>query len=233
MQSLKGKIALITGASRGIGAAAAKSLAKAGAHVILIARSSAGLEKLDDEITALQGTATLVPCDLTEPKVAERLAHYIAERFGRIDILVGNAGTLGSLTPLAHVDEKLWDETFALNTKVNQRLIACFDPLLRTSTAGRAIFLTTTVDEPPTPYWGLYAASKAALNVLVQTYAMEVKNTPLRVNLLDPGPVRTTMLQKAMPGKEPDGTKDPESLGDLFVKLSSEQLTETGHLFTA
>ena len=230
---LQGKIALITGASKGIGAAAAKSLASEGAHVILVARSIPRLEEIDDEISVFNGSTTLVPCDLTDPQVAEQMSKYVAERFGRVDILVGNAGTLGSLTPIAHVDEKLWDDTFDLNTKVNQRLIACFDPLLRASSAGRAIFLTTSTDHSYTPYWGVYSASKAALNVLVKTYAAEMKNTPVRINLLDPGPVRTDMLAKAMPGKEPVGTKDPSALHDLFIKLSHESLTETGEIFKA
>ena len=187
---LAGCIALITGASRGIGAAVAKRFAAEGAHVILIARTVGGLEETDDAIKAKGGSATLVPLDLAAANGIEELGQAVANRFKRLDILVGNAGVLGTLGPAAHMDVPVWERTIAVNLNANWRLIRSFDPLLRESDAPRAIFVTSGVTGAVFPYWSAYAASKAALETLVKTYAAEVAKTKIRVNLLDPGVLR-------------------------------------------
>jgi NAD(P)-dependent dehydrogenase (short-subunit alcohol dehydrogenase family) len=220
MTTLAGKIALITGASRGIGAAVAERFAREGAHVILVARTVGGLEATDDAIQAAGGKATLVPMDLGEPGGIEQLSALIAERFGKLDILVGNAGMLGDLTPLTHADSKMWDRVIALNLTANWRLIRSMDPLLRASEQGRAMFVTSGVASGVFPYWGPYAVSKAALEMLVKTYAAETATTALKVNLIDPGVVRTKMRASAMPGEDPMGVPPPESVTDIFVELA-------------
>ena len=227
---LEGRIALVTGASRGIGAAVAKRYAAEGAHVIAIARSSGGLEKLDDEIKALGGSATLVPLDLMEYDQIDQLGGIIAERFGKLDILVGNAGLLGTLGPVAHAKPKDWDKVMAVNVTANYRLIRSFDPLLRESDAGRALFVTSgvTLREPPKAYWGPYAVSKAALETLVNTYAAEMEKTSVRVNLVDPGIVRTAMRKEAMPGEDASKLPAPESITDLFVELAEVKVSAHG-----
>src|SRR5215813_14144256 len=182
---LDDRIALVTGASRGIGAATALKLAQAGAHVVAVARTVGGLEELDDAIRAAGGSATLVPGDLKDFAAIDRLAGALAERYGRLDVLVGNAGMLGPLSPLGHVQPKAWDEVFAINVTANWRLIRAMDPLLRLSAAGRAVFITSGVASTARAYWGPYAISKAALEVLARTYAAETESTPVRVNLLN------------------------------------------------
>lgn len=233
MKVLEGRIALITGASRGIGQAVAKRFVAEGAHVILAARSRKGLEETDDVIRTNGGTATLVPIDLTQPAVIEPLAQQIAQRFGKLDILVGNAGALGDLTPIAHLSPNVWDEVFAVNLTANYHLIRCFDALLKQSDAPRAMFVTSGITRGIFPYWGAYAASKAALENLVATYAAENKKTSLRVNIIDPGIVRTRMRAQAMPGEDPMTLPPPETITDLFVRLADPKLTSTGQRFYA
>ena len=220
---LKGKIALITGASRGIGAAAAKRLAAEGAHVVLAARTVGGLEEVDDAIKAIGGSATLVPIDLRQMEMVDALGAQVYERFGRLDILIGNAAILGSLSPLAHASPSEVEDVFTVNTIANYRLLRACDPLLRRAPAGRVIMVTSGAAAAPIAYWGPYAASKAALEHLTLTYAAEVKQTHIRVNLLDPGAVRTRMRAKAFPGEDPGSLPAPEQVSDWFVTLSGNE----------
>lgn len=228
MARLADRIALITGASRGIGRAVALRFAREGAHPILVARTQGALEELDDELQAMGVKATLVPGDLTDVALIERMGAAVHERFGRLDVLVGNAATLGVLSPTGHVDPAVWDAVMALNVTANWRLIRSFDPLLRASTAGRAIFVTSGAARVPVPYWGPLAASKAALEMLARTYAAEVARTPLRVNLIDPGIVRTAMRAQAFPGENPDDLPPPESVTDVFVELAEADNARNG-----
>ncbi|MFQ5533855.1 MAG: SDR family NAD(P)-dependent oxidoreductase [Sphingomonadales bacterium] len=227
---LDGRIALVTGASRGLGAAVAKCFAAEGAHVILTARTVGGLEEMDDVIKAAGGTATLVPLDLTDGEGIDRLGGAIAERWGRLDILVGNAGVLGALGPISHLDPKVWNEVMDTNVSANWRLIRAFDPLLRASDAGRAIFVSSSVAAKVKPYWGAYAASKAALEMLVRTYASEVTKTPVRVNLFDPGPTRTAMRARAMPGEDPATLPSADQVASTFVDLAAPECGKTGEI---
>lgn len=220
---LKGKIALVTGASRGIGAAAAKRLAAEGAHVVLAARTVGGLEEVDDAVRELGGTATLVPVDLRQMEMVDAIGAQIYERFGRLDILVGNAAILGSLSPLAHASPSEVEDVFTVNTLANYRLLRACDPLLRRSDAGRVIMVTSGAAVAPLAYWGPYAASKAALEHLTLTYAAEMKSTKVRVNLLDPGAVRTRMRAKAFPGEDPMSLPTPEQVSDWFVTLGGAE----------
>ncbi len=202
---LTGKLALVTGASRGIGRAIAVELAKAGAHIIAVARTQGSLEQLDDELQALTGRPiTGVPLDLKDYDGIDRLGLAIYERWGTLDILVGNAGILGTLSPLQHIKPKTWDDVIATNLTANFRLIRAMDPLLRQAEAARAVFVTSSAAVRHTPYWGAYATSKAGLEILVNTYANEVADTPMRVCLLNPGAVRTHMRGQAMPGEDKD-----------------------------
>ena len=219
---LKGHIALITGASRGIGAAAAKRLAAEGAHVILAARTVGGLEEVDDAIRAAGGEATLVPLDLRQADMIDQLGGRIYERFGRLDILIGNAAMLGSLSPLAHASPAEFENLFAVNVTANYRLIRACDPLLRVSEHGRVVMVTSGAASAPLAYWGPYAASKTALEHLTLTYAAEVKSTNIRVNLLDPGAIRTNMRAQAFPAEDPGTLPTPESISEWFVKLSAK-----------
>lgn len=230
---LDGRIALITGASRGIGAAVAKRFAAEGAHLILTARTVGGLEEVDDEIQSLGGQATLVPADLLQSDQIDQIGGAIHQRFGRLDILVGNAATLGILSPMAHVDPAVWEETLTLNATVNYRLIRSFDPLLRQSAAGRAIFVTAGMAQGAHPYWGPYAAGKAALEAIVRTYAGEIAKTNVRANLIDPGPVRTALRAQAYPGEDPKALAAPENVTDPFVTLGEAGFSENGALFQA
>jgi len=228
---LAGRIALVTGASRGIGFAIAKALAAEGAHVIALARTVGGLEELDDGIRSAGGAATLVPADLKDYPALDRLGAALFERFRRLDILIGNAAILGRLTPLAHVEPKLWDDVMAVNVTANWRLIRSLDLLLRQADNGRALFMTTGAARSFTAYWGPYAVSKAALEALVKTYAAETVTTALRVNLVNPGIVRTRMRAEAMPGEDPSTLPPPEVIGEALLALLDPAMTTTGAIF--
>jgi NAD(P)-dependent dehydrogenase (short-subunit alcohol dehydrogenase family) len=219
---------LITGASRGIGAAVAKAYAAEGAHVILVARTVGGLEEVDDAIQAAGGSATLVPLDLTDGTAIDGLAAPLLERWKKLDILVGNAAMLGRLTPTGQFPPDLWDQVMALNVTANWRLIRALDPLLRASDAGRAIFVTSGITQSPHPYWSAYAASKAALEAVALTYAAEVAKTNLRVNLINPGPTRTAMRALAFPGEKPELLPPPEHVVETFVQLASPDFQGNG-----
>ena len=230
-QTLNEKIILVTGASRGIGRAAAKALADAGAHVIALARTVGGLEELDDEIQkAGGGSATLVPLDLRDYPALDRLGASIFERWGRLDGLFGNAGQLGQLSPLGHLEPKIFQEALDVNVTANFRLIRSLDPLLRRSDAGRVLFVTSGAARKHTPFWGSYAVSKAALESLALTYAAECEGTAVKVNLLNPGPLRTKMRQKAMPGEDPQSLQPPEVLAPLIVELLSPACARHGEI---
>jgi NAD(P)-dependent dehydrogenase (short-subunit alcohol dehydrogenase family) len=228
---LADRIALVTGASRGIGHALALMLAEAGAHVVALARTVGGLEELDDAIRAAGGTATLVPLDLTDYAGIDRLGAALAERYGRLDVLVGNAGILGPISPLGHVEPKAWDEVFAVNVTANWRLIRSMDPLLQRAEAGRAVFLTSGAASSFRAYRGPYAISKAALEGLVRTYAAETASTPVRVNLFNPGPTRTRMRAQFMPGEDPAPLPKPEQVAEKILTLCLPDFTETGRLY--
>jgi len=229
---LEGRIAVVTGASRGIGRAAALALAQAGAHIVALARTQGALEELDDAIRAGGGVAaTLVPLDLRDLDALDRLGAAIHERWGKLDILLGNAGILGELAPLTHIDPPVWDAVMAINVTANWRLIRSLDPLLRASNAGRALFITSGAAHKCTAYWGPYAASKAALEALVRTYAAETASTPVRVMLVNPGPLRTDMRRAAIPGEDPMTLKVPEDLAPHLVRLAAPSWTETGKLY--
>ena len=230
MNALSGRVALVTGASRGIGRAAAKALAAEGAHVILVARTVGGLEETDDEIRKAGGAATLVPFDLRDSPAIDRLGATIYERWGRLDALLGNAGVLGTLTPLAHLNPKAFAECMDVNVTANWRLIRSMDPLLRTSDAGRALFITSGAAHKLRAYWGCYSVSKAALEALVLTYAAECNGTAVRANLLNPGPLRTRMRQKAMPGEDPETLRPPEAVSPLILELLSPACSRNGEL---
>ncbi|RVU15985.1 SDR family NAD(P)-dependent oxidoreductase [Methylobacterium oryzihabitans] len=230
-QTLAGRIAVVTGASRGIGRAAALALAAAGAHVVALARTQGALEELDDEIRGAGGSATLVPLDLRDFDAIDRLGAALHERWGRLDVLVGNAGVLGALMPLAHVDPKTWASALDVNVTANWRLIRSLDPLLRRSDAGRAIFVTSGAASACKAYWGPYAVTKAALEALVRTYAAETATTPVRAMLVSPGPLRTKMRQAAMPGEDPETLRTPEDLAPHFVRLASPDWSESGLIY--
>jgi NAD(P)-dependent dehydrogenase (short-subunit alcohol dehydrogenase family) len=225
---LTGQIALVTGASRGIGAATAEALAAAGAHVVLTARTAAELELAEERIHQAGGTATIAPLDLTETDSIARLATAVAERWGRLDILLLNAATLGSLTPVAQIDGQEFSRLLTLNLLANQALIAAFDPLLRKSEAGRLVAITSSVGRRPRAYWGAYGASKAALETLALAYAEEVRNlAPVRVAIVDPGSTATAMRARAYPGEDPATLKPPSAVAEAIVALL-ERGFETG-----
>lgn len=230
---LAGRVALVTGASRGIGAAAARRLAAEGAHCILVARTQGGLEEVDDSIRAAGGQATLCPLDLTEMDAIDQMAVAVAQRWGRLDVLVGNAGILGVLTPTPQIEPKVWDHVMAVNATANWRLIRAFDPLLRASPSGRAIFVSSGAAKGGFAYWAAYAASKAALEALVTCYAAEMAKTGVRVNIIDPGIVRTRMRAEAFPGEDPMRLRPPEALGDLFVELAAADCRRNGEIVRA
>jgi NAD(P)-dependent dehydrogenase (short-subunit alcohol dehydrogenase family) len=231
---LKDRIALITGASRGIGRAIAKRFAELGAEVICVARTQGALEELDDEITANGGKAVLVPEDLTKPDSIEKIAQAIAQRYGKLDVLVGNAGILGGeLTPVGHGGTQMLDKIFALNVTANWRLINAFDPLLRRSDAGRAIFVTDPIAHTSTPFWGGYASSKAALETLALTWAAEIGTiTKIKVNLVAPCPVATRLRGQAFPGEDPNGLRKPEQIAEFFVPLAKSDCQVHGEIIT-
>ncbi|MCY4592667.1 MAG: SDR family NAD(P)-dependent oxidoreductase [Alphaproteobacteria bacterium] len=233
MTDLDGRIALVTGASRGIGATLARAFAAAGAHVILTARTVGGLEEVDDDIRAAGGTASLVEMDLRDGPAIDRLGARIHERWSRLDILVANAGILGTLTPLPHQDPAEWDEVVAVNLTANLRLIRSLDPLLRMSDAPRAIFVSSGAARICRPYWGAYAVTKAALDAMVRVYAAENERSALRINIVNPGATRTGMRAAAFPGEDPMSLKTPEALVPLFLELASTASTRHGELIDA
>jgi NAD(P)-dependent dehydrogenase (short-subunit alcohol dehydrogenase family) len=230
---LAGRLALITGASRGLGAAVAKRFAAEGAQLVLVARTVGGLEETDDAVRAAGGSATLVPLDLTDFDAIDRLGQSLHERFGRLDILVGNAGGLGTLSPVGHIRVRDWTEVINLNLTANWRLIRSLDPLLRASEAGRAIFVTDALARRPKAFWSAYAASKAGLEALVRVYADETERTKMRVNLVDPGRLRTRLRARAFPGEKPESVPGPESVADAFVTLAEVGCARHGELVEA
>ena len=218
----------MTGASRGIGAAVARRFAAEGARLILVARTTGGLEEVDDAVQRASGEpATLVPMDLRDGEQIDRLGGALAERFGRLDILVANAGTLGQLSPVGHYAPDDWEQTLGLNLGANWRLIRSLDPLLRASPAGRAIFVTAAAEAAPA-FWGPYAASKAGLEALVRCYAAETRRSALRVNLLDPGPVATELRRRAYPGEDPGKLPAPDTVTEPFIALAEASCEEHG-----
>jgi NAD(P)-dependent dehydrogenase (short-subunit alcohol dehydrogenase family) len=228
---LLGRLALVTGASRGIGAATAKGLGAAGAHVVLTARTEGGLAEVEDAIHATGGTATIAPLDLTDGEAVDRLAQAIGGRWNQLDILVLNAAMLGDLSPLPHMPPKQFERIMALNVTAQWRLLRAADPLLRASPWGRVIGVTSSVARNPRAYWGPYAASKAALETLIATYGEEVKNlSPIRTAILNPGATRTAMRASAFPGENPDTVKPPEDIAEMVVQLLIEDF-ETGARF--
>jgi NAD(P)-dependent dehydrogenase (short-subunit alcohol dehydrogenase family) len=229
---LADRIALVTGASRGIGHATALALAKAGAHIVAVARTVGGLEELDDAIKALGGSATLVPLDLKDYAGIDRLGTALQGRFGRLDVLVGNAGILGPLSPLGHVEPKAWDEVMAVNVTANWRLLCAMDPLLKFSDAGRVVFVSSGVAALGLAYWGPYSASKAALESLARTYAAETATTNVRVNVFTPGPVRTRQRAQAMPGEDPATLVTPDKVAEKIVELCLPSMLESGKLYS-
>jgi NAD(P)-dependent dehydrogenase (short-subunit alcohol dehydrogenase family) len=229
-KALEGRIALITGASRGIGRAVALRFAQEGAHVILVAKTIAALEEVDDEIQAAGGSATLVPMNLREFDKIDQMGQALYDRFGKIDILVGNAGVLGDITPMSHVKIKTWNEVMDINVTANWRLIRSMEPLLRQSDHGRAIFLSSGTTKAARAYWAAYAVSKAALENMVQTWAQELEKTNVKANLIDPGATRTRMRAQAYPGEDPMTLKEPEALADLFVELALPECTRQGEI---
>lgn len=231
MTDLTGRVAVVTGASRGIGRAAALALSRAGAHIVALARTQGALEDLDDAIRDGGGQATLVPVDLRDFDALDRLGAALHERWGRLDILLGNAGLLGGLSPLGHFDPTTWADVMAVNVTANWRLIRSLDPLLRASDAGRAIFVSSGAATNCRAYWGPYSVSKAALDALVRTYAAETVTTSVRAMLVNPGPLRTRMRAAAMPGEDPGTLRTPEDLAPEIVRLASPDWSETGRLY--
>jgi NAD(P)-dependent dehydrogenase (short-subunit alcohol dehydrogenase family) len=229
------RVALVTGASRGIGRAAALALAAQGAHVIAVARTQGALEALDDEIRARHAgaSATLVPLDLADHDALDRLGASIYERWGRLDVLVGNAALLGPLSPLSHISPKIFEQVFAVNVTANWRLIRSLDPLLRAAPAARVAFLTTGAASraEARAYWGLYAASKAALDLLARTYAAETVTTPVKVMLVNPGKMRTRMRAAALPGEDPTTLPTPEEFVPKLMRVLAPEWSETGKLY--
>ena len=230
---LKNRLAIITGASRGIGAATAKLFAAEGAHVILVARTIGGLEEVDDEISATGGMSTLVPMDLTDYDKIDEMGRTIFERFGKLDILISNAGLLGTLGPLNHINPQVWDQTIAVNVTANWRLIRSLAPLLKLSNAGRAVFLTSAAAKYHRAFWGLYATSKVALEMMVGTYAQEILNTKVKVNLFNPGRTRTKMRAEAYPGEDPGKIKTPEFVAKQLIDLALPTCMTNGKIITA
>ncbi len=226
-----GRIVLVTGASRGIGRAVAAGFAREGAHVILLARTVGGLEELDDEIRAFGGTATLVTLDLRQGDKVDQLGPSIYQRWGKLDVLVGNAGVLGPLSPLPHITSDAFIEVIDTNLTANWRLMRSLEPLLRRSDAGRAIFVSSGAATSNSAYWAPYSAAKAGMEALARTWAAELASTPVRVNIINPGPIRTGMRAKAFPGEDPNTLKTPEDIVPLFLQLADPSLSETGKAY--
>jgi NAD(P)-dependent dehydrogenase (short-subunit alcohol dehydrogenase family) len=231
MPDLSGKVVLVTGASRGLGYQAALEAGRRGAHVVALARTVGGLEELDDEIRAAGAEATLVPLDVRDADGLDRLGAAIFERWGRLDGLIGNAGVLGTVTPLAHLDVKDFDQAFAVNVTANYRLIRAMDALLRQSAAGRAVFVSASVADAARPYWGLYAASKAALDTLVKSYATELSLSPATANLFRPGAMRTALRARAMPGEDPATLPHPSAVAPKLVDMLAPGFTATRSVY--
>lgn len=228
---LAGRLALVTGASRGLGRAVALALARQGAHIVATARTVGALEELDDDIRALGGTTTLLPLDLRKGDKIDQLGPTLFQRWGKLDILVGNAGQLGPLSPLPHITVDAWSTVLDVNLTANWRLIRTLDPLLQRSSAGRAIFVTSGASSGHHAYWGPYAVSKAGLEALVRTYAAELESSSVRANLINPGAVRTQMRAKAFPGENPETLPTPSEIAPLFVELALPDCTANGEVF--
>ena len=228
---LQGRVALVAGASRGIGRAAAIAYAEAGAHVVAMARTTGALEELDDAIRAVGGSATLVPADLADAGAIERLGPALLQRWGKLDIFLANAGILGPLSPLTHASPKEWAKVFDINVTANWRLLKSIEPALQASDAGRVIMLSSGAAHKCMAYWGPYSISKAALEAMARSYANETLRTPLRVMLVNPGPLRTRMRAEAMPGEDPQTLRTPEELAPHLVALASPDWSETGKIF--
>ncbi|MGV8855081.1 MAG: SDR family NAD(P)-dependent oxidoreductase [Devosia sp.] len=232
-QDLAGKVILVTGASRGIGYAAAREAARRGAHVVAVARTVGGLEELDDEIQDLGSSATLVPLDLRDGDAIDRLGAAIFERWGALDGLIANAGQLGVLSPLPHVKPEDFDKVIAVNVTANYRLIRSADLLLRQAEAGRAVFVSSSSAKSARPFWGLYAASKAAVDAMVKSYAAELEQSKVKVNVFYPGAVRTAMRAKAMPGEDPETLPKPADIAPKLVDMVSPTFKLSGKLYDA
>jgi NAD(P)-dependent dehydrogenase (short-subunit alcohol dehydrogenase family) len=224
-------IALVTGASRGIGRMTALALAREGAHVVAVARTVGALEELDDAARAAGGSATLVPLDMRDYPGIYRLAGALNERYQRLDIMIGNAAVVGQRSPLDHIEPQDWDEVFAINVTANWHLIRAMDPLLKRAKAGRAVLITSGAATHARAYSGAYSVSKTALNVLGQIYAAETASTPVRVNLFNPGPTRTRMRAAVMPGEDPMSLPTPEEVAEKILELCRPSLAETGKLY--
>lgn len=229
-KTLDGRLALVTGASRGIGRAVAIALAKEGAHVVIAGRTKGALEELDDEIAGIGGKATLLELDLRAGAKLDQLGPTLFQRWGKLDILIGNAGILGPLSPLPHVTEDAWKSVIDINLTANWRLIRTLDPLLQRSDAGRAIFVSSGAASGKYAYWGPYAVSKAGLETLVKTYAQEIQNTNVRANLINPGATRTAMRAKAFPGEDTSTLPTPEDIAPLFVELAQPAFSGNGQI---
>ena len=228
---LKGRIALVTGASRGIGYYTALELARAGAHVIACARTVGGLEELDDAIKAIGGSATLVPFDLADMNAIDALGASINERWGKLDILVANAGMLGVISPIGHIEAKVFEKVMTINVTATWRLIRSLEPLLVKSDQGRALILSSAAAHKCRPFWGVYSASKAAVEALARTWAGETQRLPLRIVSVDPGATRTAMRAQAVPGEDPSTVPHPSEVAARLLPLCGPALTETGKLF--
>lgn len=227
---LKDRVALITGASRGIGRAVALAFAREGAHVIAVARNRGALEELDDDVQEAGGAITLLRLDITNGDKVDALGPTILERFGRLDIFIGNAGILGPLSPITHVSERDWNQVLDINLSANWRLLRTLDPLLRMSDAGRVVLVTSGAAQNCRAYWGPYSVSKAAIEALGKTYAAEVESTNVRLNMLSPGAVATAMRAKAMPGEDPETLPRPQDLAETFIELSLPECTRNGEV---
>lgn len=229
--SLHNKIALVTGASRGIGFHLSLELARLGAHVVAVARSVEGLESLDDAIKTTAGSCTLVPLDLQDMAAIDRLGAHIHERWGQLDILIANAGVLGVISPISHIEAQTFAEVMTVNVTSQWRLIRAVASLLQKSPHGRALIMSSSVAHTARPFWSAYAASKAAVEVLARCWAEETKQTPLRINIVNPGATRTEMRAKAMPGEDPMDLPSPEEVARAIVPLVAPDLEETGQLY--
>lgn len=233
VQDLAGKVVLITGASRGIGYFSAIEAARRGAHVIAVARTVGALEELDDDIQELGSATTLVPMDLRDGDAIDRLGAAIFERWGQLDALVGNAALLGTLSPVPHLAPDEFQKVFDINVTANFRLLRSMDLLLRQAPAGRAVFVSSSSARSARPYWGLYAATKAALDALVKSYAGEMATTKVKANVFYPGAVRTAMRAKAMPGENPETLPHPSEIAPKLIDMITPGFAENGTLYNA